>query len=102
MRKESNRTYQFLFLDELDVSQSFGCKFNCLIEAIFTSVRHINNLNHFRLQPLQHTHNAQLSLLTIIIVIIIISSVVTVIETGTETAVFFAKPNRNRGFMPLY
>ena len=32
------------------------------------------------------------------------TSVVTVIETGTETAGFFCKtePNRNRGFMPLY
>ena len=31
------------------------------------------------------------------------ASVVTVIETGTETAVFCqTEPNRNRGFMPLY
>ena len=29
-------------------------------------------------------------------------SVVTVIETGTETAFFLQKPNRNRGFMRLY
>jgi len=31
------------------------------------------------------------------------TSVVTVIETDTETAVFGkTEPNRNRGFMPLY
>jgi len=29
-------------------------------------------------------------------------SVVTVIETVTETDIFFAKPDRNRGFMHLY
>jgi len=33
---------------------------------------------------------------------VLLTSVVTVIETGTETAFFFAEPNRNRGFMPLY
>ena len=37
------------------------------------------------------------------LLIILFSSVVTVIETDTETAVFCkTEPNRNRGFMPLY
>ena len=51
-------TYQFLLLDKLDVSESFGREFDRLIKAIFASVRHINDLYHFCLQPLQHTHDA--------------------------------------------
>jgi len=56
MHKKTKQTYQFLFLNELDISKSFGGKFNCLVKAIFTAVRHIDDLNHFRLQPLQHTY----------------------------------------------
>jgi len=46
-------TYEFLLLNELDVSERFRCKLNGLIEPILTSVRHIDDLDDFCLQPLQ-------------------------------------------------
>jgi len=53
MHKPNRHTYQLLLLNKLDVSKSFRCKFNSLIKAVLTSVRHVNDLYDFCLQPLQ-------------------------------------------------
>ena len=50
--RSTKRTDQFLFVDKLQISQGFGCQINCLIQSIYSSIRHIYNLDYFSLQPL--------------------------------------------------
>ena len=50
-------TDQFLFVDKLQISQGFGCQINCLIQSIYSSIRHIYNLDDFSLQPLESELN---------------------------------------------
>ena len=43
---------ELLLLNELDVAERVGCKFNCLIEAVFASIANVNDLDHFCLQAI--------------------------------------------------
>lgn len=55
-------TYQLFLLYEFDVGQNLSGELNGLIEAVFSSVRDVDQLQHFRLQPLQPIKYNQLTL----------------------------------------
>ncbi len=51
-RTHTTHTNQFLLLNELHVGQGFWCQFDRLIEAIFTTIRYIHDLDDLGLQSL--------------------------------------------------
>lgn len=49
VRKDQYFTYQLFLLYEFDVGQDFSGELNGLIEAVLSSVRDVDQLQHFRL-----------------------------------------------------